>query len=208
MGPAKGPRKTGYGNNWVIAGVVVTLPFCSRPVCLPVMFRLVIKGTNSASRLWLARRITEAIAGGPPGRAIRVVADAAYAGKELRGMDSRITWTTRLRKDAALYDLAPPPTGRRGRPRVKGARLPALAGIAATATFTPVTVTRYRQAATVRAATLTCLGTRSSARRKSRSSSSATPLAGSTSPWSPPTWTQPPPRSSSATRPAGPLKSR
>ena len=156
-GSAKGPRKTGYGNNWVIAGIVVTLPFCSRPVCLPVMFRLVIKGTNSASRLWLARRMTETLAGGLPGRAIRVVADAAYAGKELRGMDSRITWTTRLRKDAALYDLAPPRTGRRGRPRVKGARLPALAGIAATATFTPVTVTRYRQAATVRAATLTCL---------------------------------------------------
>lgn len=33
----------------------------------------------------------------------------------------------------------------------------ALAGIAATAVFTPVTVTRYRQAATVRAAALTCL---------------------------------------------------
>jgi hypothetical protein len=156
-GSAKGPRKTGYGNNWVIAGIVVTLPFCSRPVCLPVMFRLVVKGTNSASRLWLARRMTEALAGALPGRAIRVVADAAYAGKELRGLGTRITWTTRLRKDAALYDLAPPPTRRRGRPRVKGARLPALAAIAAAAEFTPVTVTRYRQAATVRAATLTCL---------------------------------------------------
>jgi DDE superfamily endonuclease len=59
-GSAKGPRKTGYGNNWVIAGIVVTLPFCSRPVCLPVMFRLVVKGTSSASRLWLARRICSA----------------------------------------------------------------------------------------------------------------------------------------------------
>jgi|GEM_PF-2296715 len=39
----------------------MTLPFCSRPVCLPVMFRLVVKGTNSASRLWLARRMTEAL---------------------------------------------------------------------------------------------------------------------------------------------------
>jgi hypothetical protein len=156
-GSAKGPRKTGYGNNWVIAGIVVTLPFCSRPVCLPVMFRLVVKGTNSASRLWLARRMTEALAGALPGRAIRVVADAAYAGKELRGLPARITWTTRLRKDAALYDLAPPRTGRRGRPRVRGARLPALAGIAAAAEFTPVAVTRYRQAAIVRAAALTCL---------------------------------------------------
>jgi len=156
-GSAKGPKKTGYGNNWVIAGIVVTLPFCSRPVCLPVMFRLVIKGTNSASRLWLARRMAEALAGALPGRAIRVVADAAYAGKELRGLDAAITWTTRLRKDAALYDLAPPRTGRRGRPRVRGARLPALAAIAAAAEFTPVTVSRYRKTATVRAAALTCL---------------------------------------------------
>jgi hypothetical protein len=82
--------------------IVVTLPFCSRPVCLPVMFRLVIKGTNSASRLWLARRMTEALAGALPGRTICVVADAAYAGRELRGLDTAITWTTRLRKDAAL----------------------------------------------------------------------------------------------------------
>jgi hypothetical protein len=156
-GSAKGPAKTGYGNNWVIAGIVVTLPFCSRPVCLPVMFRLVIKGTNSASRLWLARRMTEALAAALPGRAIRVVADAAYAGKELRGLGAQVTWTTRLRKDAALYDLAPPRTGRRGRPRVKGTRLPALAAIAAAASFTEVTVTRYRRTATVRAATLTCL---------------------------------------------------
>jgi hypothetical protein len=141
----------------VIAGIAVTLPFCSRPVCLPVMFRLVIKGTNSASRLWLARRMTEALAGALPGRAIRVVADAAYAGKELRGLDAAISWTTRLRKDAALYDLAPPRTGCRGRPRVRGARLPALAAIAATAELTPVSVTRYRKTTTVRAAALTCL---------------------------------------------------
>jgi len=32
----------------------------------------------------------------------------------------------RLRKDAALYDLPPACTGRRGRPRAKGARLPPL----------------------------------------------------------------------------------
>ena len=101
----------------MIAGIVVTLPFCSRPVCLPVMFRLVVKGTNSASRLWLARRMTEALAGALPGRAIRVVADAAYAGKELRGLDAAISWTTRLRKDAALYSPAPPGLGTQQAPR-------------------------------------------------------------------------------------------
>jgi hypothetical protein len=156
-GSAPGKDKTGYGNNWVIAGIVVTLPFCSRPVCLPVLFRLVVKGTNSKSRLWLARRMAESLAGALPGRTICVTGDAAYAGKELRKLPGTVTWTSRLRKDAALHELPPPRTGRRGRPRVKGARLPALAALAAGAAFTPVTVTRYRKTATVQAAAFTCL---------------------------------------------------
>ena len=57
-GSAPGPAKTGYGNNWVIAAIVVRLPFCSRPVAVPVLAKLVIKGTSSASRLWLACRMT------------------------------------------------------------------------------------------------------------------------------------------------------
>jgi hypothetical protein len=39
--------------------VIVRLPFCDRPVALPVLAKLVVKGTNSASRLWLARRMTQ-----------------------------------------------------------------------------------------------------------------------------------------------------
>ena len=97
-GSGAGKDKTGYGNNWVIAGIVVTLPMVSRPVCLPVLARLVIKGTNSKSRLWLARRMTEDLATALPGRIICVVADAAYAGKELRALPDSVTWTTRLER--------------------------------------------------------------------------------------------------------------
>jgi hypothetical protein len=39
-GAARGPKPIGYGNCWVIAGIAVDLPFCSRPVCLPVLARL------------------------------------------------------------------------------------------------------------------------------------------------------------------------
>ncbi|HVL98021.1 MAG TPA: hypothetical protein VM324_01870 [Egibacteraceae bacterium] len=42
--------------------------------------------------------------------------------------------TSRIRRDAAVYELTPPRTGKRGRPRKKGARLPALAALAAAAT--------------------------------------------------------------------------
>jgi hypothetical protein len=156
-GSAPGPAKTGYGNNWVVAAIVVRLPMVNRPVAVPVLAKLVIKDTNSASRLWLARRMTQMIAAALPGRRIHVVADAAYAGKELRKLPPGITWTTRLRKDAALYELSPARTGRRGRPRAKGARLPSLAKLAAGAAFAPVTVTRYGKTATIQAAAITCL---------------------------------------------------
>ena len=42
-------------------------------------------------------------------------------GRNCGNCPPRVTWTTRLRKDAALHELPPPRTGRRGRPRVKGA---------------------------------------------------------------------------------------
>ena len=36
-GSAAGPAKTGYGNNWVIAAIVVRPPFISQPVAIPVL---------------------------------------------------------------------------------------------------------------------------------------------------------------------------
>ena len=156
-GSAPGPAKTGYGNNWVILGIVVRLRFMSGPVAVPVMAKLVIKGSNSKSRLWLARRMAERLAAALPGRHVRVVADSAYAGGELKGLPAGISWTTRLRKDAALHGLPSARTGRPGRPRVKGDRLPSLAKLAAAAEFSPVTVIRYGRAETVAAAVVTCL---------------------------------------------------
>jgi hypothetical protein len=156
-GSAPGPAKTGYGNNWVVLGIVVRLRFMSRPVAVPVMAKLVIKGSNSKSRLWLARRMAERLAAALPGRQVRVVADSAYAGGELKGLPAGISWTTRLRKDAALHGLPPARTGRPGRPRVKGDRLPSLAKLAAAAEFSQVTVTRYGRTETVAAAVVTCL---------------------------------------------------
>jgi hypothetical protein len=156
-GSAQGPAKTGRGNNWVVLAIIVRLPFCSRPAALPVLAKLVVKGTTSASRLWLARRMTQMLADALPGRDIHVVADSAYAGKELKKLGNGITWTTRLRKDAALHELPPQRTGRQGRPRARGPRLPSLAGLAAAADFAPVTVNRYGKTTTIQAATLTCL---------------------------------------------------
>jgi hypothetical protein len=156
-GSAPGPAKTGYGNTWVVAAILVRLPMVRRPVAIPVLAKLVIKDTMSASRLWLARRMAEQIAAALPGRRIHVVADSAYAGEELKKLPPAITWTTRLRKDARLFALPPVRAGQRGAPRKKGDRLPCLARLAATLEFTPVTVTRYGKTQSVQAAAVTCL---------------------------------------------------
>jgi hypothetical protein len=86
-----------------------------------------------------------------------VIADSAYAGKVLRGLPDSVTWTTRLRSNAALYRLAPLRAGKRGRPRLKGAKLTTLAKLATKATFTPATVTRYGTTTTVSIAVIRCL---------------------------------------------------
>ena len=49
-GAAKGPKPIGFGNCWVVAGIVVELPFLTRPVCLPVLARLWRPATPARSR--------------------------------------------------------------------------------------------------------------------------------------------------------------
>ena len=156
-GSAVGKAKVGYGNNWVILAIVVRLGFLDRPIALPVGFALVRKHSDASSRLALARRLVEALSVALPGRTIHVVADSAYAGKVLRGLKGSVTWTTRLRSNASLYDLAPPRTGRRGRPRLKGNKLGSLAALATSVAFAPTTLTRYGTTATVSTAVLRCL---------------------------------------------------
>ena len=156
-GSAIGNAKVGYGNNWVILAMVVRLGFLDRPIALPVGFALVKKNSGDSSRLILARRLVEALAVALPGRRIHVVADSAYAGRALRGLPGSVTWTTRLRSNASLYELAPPRSGRRGRPRLKGAKLSSLATLATAMTFAPGTVTRYGVTTTASIAVRRCL---------------------------------------------------
>ena len=66
-----------------------------------------------------------------PDRALVVVADSSYAVLDLlhfcQSLSHPVTFITRLRLDAALYEPAPPRRpGQVGRPRLKGKRLPTL----------------------------------------------------------------------------------
>jgi hypothetical protein len=115
-----------------VLGVLVRLPFLpQRAVCLPVLARLWRPHQPGRSKLDLACALVGLVAERDPDRRIHLVGDAAYAGRTLRKLPASVTATTRLRADAALYQLPPPRTGRAGRPRTKGDRLPELTVLAA-----------------------------------------------------------------------------
>ena len=119
-GAAQGGKKTGYGNTWVVAAIVVRLRFCPSPVALPVLFRL-WRGKGTASQVELAAQLVTVLAGAFPGRQVHGTADAAFHGESLAVEGT--TWTTRLPANAVLHAPKPPPTGKRGRPRQKGDRI-------------------------------------------------------------------------------------
>src|SRR5918995_251974 len=149
-------RVTARGNRWVIVGIVVRLPFQVRPTCLPVLFRL-WGGKGSATPVELARTLVGLLARAFPDRVIHVVGDAAYHGRPLRDLPERVTFTTRVQRNAVLYAPAPPPTGKRGRPRTRGDRIgnPTQAGVGAS--WRQTSVTRYGRTDTVAVAEVACL---------------------------------------------------
>ena len=153
-GSAQGGKKISFGNTWVIAAIVVRLGFCSSPVALPVLFRL-WRGKGTPSQVTLAGEMMSLLAAAFPGRQLHGTGDAAFHGEPL--VIDHVTWTTRLPASAVLHGRKPPPTGRRGRPRAKGARLGTCAQIAAAAAWRDVTVNCYGRPVTMQAATAECL---------------------------------------------------
>jgi hypothetical protein len=154
-GAAKGPKPIGFGNCWVVAGVVVVVPFLSRPVCLPVLARL--WHPRRTGKLAHARVMVELVAARYPDRQVHAVGDAAYVGDHLRGLDKHVTWTSRLKVTSVLHALAPPRTGRSGRPRTKGPRLGTPTDLAATACWRKTQVRRYGRVDLVWIAEIVCL---------------------------------------------------
>ena len=146
-GSAAGQLKLGYGNNWVVAAILVTLPFMSRSVALPVLATLAVKGGQSKPDL--ARDLVDALAERFADRTIQVVADAAYGCGAFAGLGHDMTMTTRARSNAVFFELAPPRTGKRGRPRLKGTRIGTPTDIARSVTWKTVTVARYGTTTTV-----------------------------------------------------------
>jgi hypothetical protein len=157
---AKGNAKLSRGNTFVVAAVVVTLPFLGRPVALPVLARLWRR--NGPAKTVIARELVETIAAHSHGRTVHVVADGAYLCTEMRRLPHNVPLTGPLRSNAGLWhvhpDLDNPPRLRgRGRPRVYGPRIGTPDDLAASTPAGSVTVTRYGRTATVQVHEQRCL---------------------------------------------------
>ena len=160
-GAAQGGKKIARGNRWVVAGIVVRLPFATAPVCLPVLLRL-WAGKGTTTPVELAAQLLKLLVAEFPDRQVHGVGDAAYHGKPL--LVPGATWTTRLPANACLFDTAPPRTGRRGRPALKGRKLGRPTALAAAATgaatgagWRKTAVYRYGRTETVALAERACI---------------------------------------------------
>jgi hypothetical protein len=130
------------GLRWVCAMLLVEVPWASRIWALPFLSVLAPSERYAAKRGKRHKKITEwalqlllVLRRCYPEREIVAVADRAYASLELldrcRKLSDPITFITRLRLDAALYEPAPPRRPHQiGRPRIKGERLPNLSVVA------------------------------------------------------------------------------
>jgi hypothetical protein len=145
------------GLRWVCAMLLVEVPWASRVWALPFLSVLAPSERYAAKRGKRHKKITEwawqmllLLRRWYPKREIVAVADRAYASLKLLDRCSRlrkpITFITRLRLDAALYEPAPPrKPGQIGRPRLKGERLPNLSAVAEdpTTVWKPTTLANW-----------------------------------------------------------------
>ena len=122
------------GLNLVVVTLRVQPPWGATPIAVPVHARLHHKNDDTTTIEHAAAMIAE-LAEWLPERSFHLAADGAYATLAGAGLP-RTQVTTRIRRDAALYEKAPPRTGKRGRPRTRGARLPTPAELANTASKT------------------------------------------------------------------------
>jgi len=130
---ASKPNRSRYiwGHNWVVLGLLYHWDIFSKWICFPLLSRLFIPesviedGTLFESRISIAVDMVKQIHNHLK-QSFTLVADGLYAKKALVRccIEKGITFISRLRCDAALYELvkSSKPKGR-GRPRKYGKRL-------------------------------------------------------------------------------------
>src|SRR5215213_5279042 len=142
------------GLRWVCLTLLAEVPWASRVWALPFLLTLAYSERYAKEQGKRHKPLTEwawqlllLVRRWHSERKIVAVADRTYASLKLlercRRLSEPITFITRLRLDAALYEPAPPRyPGQMGRPRLKGERLPNLSTVAEDpdAVWSPITV--------------------------------------------------------------------
>jgi hypothetical protein len=130
------------GLRWVCLTLLAEVPWASRVWPLPFLLTLAYSERYAKEQGKRHKPLTEwawqlllLVRRWHSEREIVAVADRTYASLKLldrcRRLSNPITFITRLRLDAALYEPAPPRyPGQLGRPRLKGERLPNLSVVA------------------------------------------------------------------------------
>lgn len=141
------------GRRWVCLMLLVPLPWAKRVWALPFLTVLAPSARYPQERGMRHKQLTDwarqmllLVRRWLPDRQLVVVADSGDAALDrlarCAGVRQPVTVVPRRRLDAALYEPAPPRApGTRGRPRLKGKRLPPLAGHVAALTTVWTTVT-------------------------------------------------------------------
>ena len=123
-----------YGHKWVVLAVLVRLPLTNRPWALPVAVDLYRSPADDKARkrphrtpAQLMCRLLRLMLIRFPGRRFVFVGDGGYGTHEVARFchrhRGRLVLVSKFCPDANLYE-PPPPYAGKGRPRVKGARLP------------------------------------------------------------------------------------
>ena len=143
-----------WGHRWVVLAISVKLPFTWRRWALPVLAALYrpkelnqAEGRRHKTAPDLARQLMAALIHWFPERRFIFLGDGGYASHELARFCQRhrrhATLVSRFHADANLYDPPPPAKRRRGRPRVKGQKLPTPQEVVARSRRTRATVRWY-----------------------------------------------------------------
>jgi hypothetical protein len=127
-----------YGHKWVVLAVLVQFPFATRPWALPVLTALYRspeedrrRGRPHKTPADLMRLLLCVLLRWFPEREFIFAGDSGYGSHRVArlaaGSGGRLALVSRFHPQASLYEPPPALTGRRrgGRPRKRGARLPA-----------------------------------------------------------------------------------
>lgn len=142
-----------WGHKWVVLALLVQFPFATRPWALPVLVTLYRSPADNRKRgrphrtpAQLLQLLLRLLLRWFPDRQFVFAGDSGYGSHEVASLAShsqgRLTVVSKFPANANLYEPPPPYTGH-GRPRVKGAKLPAPQEVVATARRTRLNVAWY-----------------------------------------------------------------